>query len=168
MSCAAPTVDAQASPSPVVGAAWDQAPATPFPQLPSFETATQTTDASKLPSYSQSRSTSRFHPYTRWIPALVDGTGLDRLMNTVFDEERIDVVPPPALLHGPRPVPALVAGAMPERRATPAPFARMPAANALDYELAQPDVVEFERRAQAVAGVILQEFVAGLRRAQQA
>lgn len=95
----------------------------------------------------------------------------------MFDEERIDVVPPPALLHGPRPTQPLVralrdvssapfspslpfrciqvAGAMPERRATPAPFANMPAANALDYELAQPDVVEFERRAQAVAGVIL-------------
>lgn len=80
MSCAAPTVDAKESPAPVVPTAWDQAPASPFPQLPSFETATQTIDASKLPSYSQSRSTARFHPYTRWIPALVDGTGLDRLM----------------------------------------------------------------------------------------
>ena len=78
MSCAAPTTDVKVSLAPVVAADWDRAPTSPFPQLPSFETATQTMDTSKLPSYTQSKST-RYHPYTRWIPALVDGTGIDRL-----------------------------------------------------------------------------------------
>ena len=104
---------------------FDHPPRSPFPVLPSYEEAVGAKDVARLPSYRQSRPPPRiYHPYQRRAPALVDGTGIDRLMvsllqslpllthnllilfvqNTIYDEERIDVVAPPALARGPPPV----------------------------------------------------------------
>ena len=60
----------------------DCPPQAPFPVLPSYEEATGVKDVARLPSYRQSRPAPRtYHPYPRRrAPALVDGTGVDRLM----------------------------------------------------------------------------------------
>ncbi len=60
----------------------DCPPQVPFPVLPSYEEATGIKDVTRLPSYRQSRPAPRtYHPYPRRrAPALVDGTGVDRLM----------------------------------------------------------------------------------------
>lgn len=60
----------------------DHAPQTPFPMLPSYEEATGNRDASRLPSYRQSRMVPRsFHPYPRRPkPAPVDDTGFEHFV----------------------------------------------------------------------------------------
>ncbi|KJA29383.1 hypothetical protein HYPSUDRAFT_50799 [Hypholoma sublateritium FD-334 SS-4] len=150
----------------------DHAPETPFPALPSYEEATGTRDASCLPSYHQSRPAARnYHPYPRRPkPVPADDADVERLKNTIYDEEMIVIVPPAPLVRGPPPIQPLVP--------TPLPVPGEPdtwrhdmedvAGNALDEELGQPDILEFDRRMRAIPGVVLQEFMAGLRRAHHA
>ncbi|KJA29382.1 hypothetical protein HYPSUDRAFT_514636 [Hypholoma sublateritium FD-334 SS-4] len=143
-----------------------QPPMTPFPVLPSYEEATGTSDMSRLPSYRQSRAPTRnYHPYLRRRESAVtaSGTGLERLLNTIFNDERVEIVPPPALVRGPPPVQPLVPTPLPARRA---PQAGPPSneegslRNVLDDELLQAHIVEFDRRVRAIRDVVLQEFVA--------
>ncbi|KAF8807609.1 hypothetical protein BYT27DRAFT_7256185 [Phlegmacium glaucopus] len=118
-------------------------------RLPSFAevTASDKNDPSRLPSYREARRF-RFHPYSRPIPVLVDEA--DRLLNTIYDDERVvlDVPPPlPAPLAVTRPLQPQAADEFEERLRR-------------DMERA----IAFELRVQRLSTVIV-EFVAGITRA---
>ncbi|KAF8201738.1 hypothetical protein BJ912DRAFT_515174 [Pholiota molesta] len=132
-------------------------------RLPSYDQATAAMDIARLPSYRVTRRSSRYHPYRFNVPILVDGIGIDRLFNTIYDEEYVRIHVPPAPVR-PLPTQPLLPG--------------VPWANPNDTVNANnhhngayaphPDVQEFDHRAQNVAAVILQEFVAGVVRAREA
>ncbi|KAF8973784.1 hypothetical protein BDZ97DRAFT_394364 [Flammula alnicola] len=121
------------------------------PRLPSFEEATGVIDCSRLPSYRQTR-VGRFHPYMRTVPVLADGTGIDRLFNTIYDEERVELNVPPARRGAQLTVPPLVPRVEGEELR-----------QQLDDTL--HNIQEYDRRRHNVAAVILNEFIAGLTRA---
>ncbi|KAF8203160.1 hypothetical protein BJ912DRAFT_344653 [Pholiota molesta] len=130
-----------------------QSSETTISRLPTYEEATTIRDVTRLPSYRVTRPSSRFHPYRYKVPILVDGTGMDRLFNTVYDEEYVRIQVPPAPV---RPVPTqpLVAIIL-------QPNLNDAGANQhIVVHAPQPDPEEFDRRRQNVAAVILQEFVA--------
>ncbi|KAF8973788.1 hypothetical protein BDZ97DRAFT_394439 [Flammula alnicola] len=110
-------------------------------RLPSFEEATGLVDSSRLPSYRETRI-GRFHPYMRSVPMLVDGTGIDRLFNTIYDEERVELNVPPARHGGQLTVPPLVP--------RPAGEEHQPQ---LDETL--HNVQEYDRRGHNLAAIIL-------------
>ncbi|KAJ3500566.1 hypothetical protein NLJ89_g9737 [Agrocybe chaxingu] len=101
-----------------------------------------------IPSYKQGRRL-RFHPYVRYVAEEVDET--ERLLNTIYDEERVMLDVPPA-----RP------GA--ERRVFPL-VPRPPMDDETRRQLER--AIAFERRVQRLQPVLF-EFFAGLQRAHRA
>lgn len=117
-------------------------------RLPSFaEVAGEKNDPSRLPSYRETRRF-RFHPYHRPIPVLVNEA--DRLLNTIYDDERVvlDVPPlPSALFAVTHPLEPFTAEDFEER---------------LRQNMER--AIAFELRVQRLSTVIV-EFVAGITRA---
>ncbi|KAF9478737.1 hypothetical protein BDN70DRAFT_879654 [Pholiota conissans] len=127
-------------------------------QLPSYEEVTSTRDVARLPGYRRARP-QRYHPYRVNYPVLADGVGIDRLFNTIYDEEYICIHVPPAPLR-PLPTPPLVPTPLPLPVGNPNPNE---VEDFFDYRADDypPQLAEFDRHvAQNVAAVILQEFVA--------
>jgi len=116
-------------------------------RLPSFDevTAIDKHDPSRLPSYREARRF-RFHPYNRPIPVLVDE--VDRLLNTIYDDERVVLDVPPAL-PAPTPVQPQVVDEFEEQ-----------------FRRNMERAIAFELRVQRLSTVIV-EFVAGVARANR-
>ncbi|KAF8973768.1 hypothetical protein BDZ97DRAFT_1751744 [Flammula alnicola] len=86
------------------------------------------------------------------LVVLVDGTGIDRLFNTIYDEERVELNVPPAR-HG--------------AQLTVPPLVPRLEGHELQQQLDETlhNIQEYDRRRHNVASVILNEFIAGLTRA---
>jgi len=117
-------------------------------RLPSYEEATGQLDRSCLPSYRESRQP-RYHPYARFVARPDDPAKEDRLFNTVYDDERVELdVPPARGRRGARAqIPLLV----------PTPLIANPIARA---RVEQPPRHDEALRRQYIGALILQEFVA--------
>jgi len=119
----------------------------PQNSFPSIDEVTvgDKSDPSRLPSYREARRY-RFHPYSRPIPVLVNEE--DRLLNTIYDDERVVLnVPPPAGLAVPHPL-------------QPQPVEEFEERLRQNLERA----IAFELRVQRLSAVFV-EFVAGITRA---
>jgi len=117
------------------------------PHLPSYEQATGQLDHGRLPSYRESRQP-RYHPYARSFSRPVPDQ-VDRLFNTIYDDERVELAVPPARGRpGARAqIPLLV----------PTPPIANPIVRVRVEQQPQRDEV---MRRQYVGALILQEFVA--------
>ncbi|CAA7271405.1 unnamed protein product [Cyclocybe aegerita] len=150
-SAASSNTEAKANINTVVTTTLRPTAAVPVEQPPPsyWQVVAQTQNhAGPIPSYRQSRRL-RFHPYVRYVAEEVDET--ERLLNTIYDEERVVLDVPSA-----RP------GA--ERRVFPL-VAHPPMDDETRRQLER--AIAFERRVHRLQPVLF-EFFDGLERARRA
>jgi len=125
-------------------------PQDPFPSTDEVASSDKG-DTSRLPSYRETPRY-RYHPYGRPISVLVNEEDSDRLLNTIYDDERVVLNVPP----------------LPPRRVVMHPLLPQ-AIDEFEDRLRQnmECIIAFELRVQRLSTVFV-DFVAGITRATRA